>query len=51
MSKTFELILDLIQGKDIKVSDHSYDELADEEKIMRKRHHKKLVHEGNYVAP
>jgi len=35
MSRTFELILDLIDGKEVLVSDHGYDELAEDDIRVR----------------
>ncbi len=35
MNKTFELILDLIKGKDVLVSDHGYDEMAEDDILVR----------------
>ncbi|MEW6112062.1 MAG: DUF4258 domain-containing protein [Thermodesulfobacteriota bacterium] len=35
MSKTFPLILDLINRKDVLVSDHGYDQLADDDILIR----------------
>ena len=46
MSKTFEIIKELVSKHEVKISAHGYDEEAS----MTKRHHTKLVHEGNYVA-
>jgi len=35
MSSTFELILDLIDRKEVLVSDHGYDELAEDDILVR----------------
>jgi hypothetical protein len=35
MSKTFELILDLIKRQDVLVSDHGYDQLAENDILVR----------------
>jgi hypothetical protein len=35
MSKTFPLILDLIDRKDVLISDHGYDQLADNDILIR----------------
>ena len=35
MSRTFELILDLIDRKEIMVSDHGYDELAEDDILVK----------------
>lgn len=80
MSKTFERILELIERREVLVSDHGYDELVEDDLLvkdvmigvdkaivledypdyhkgpcvkenkMRKRHHTKLIHEGDYIA-
>ena len=35
MSRTFELILDLIDRKEVMVSDHGYDELAEDDILVK----------------
>lgn len=35
MSKTFEQVLRLIERKDVKISDHGYDQLSDEDILIR----------------
>jgi hypothetical protein len=35
MNRTFELILDLIDRKEVLVSDHGYDELAEDDILVR----------------
>jgi len=35
MNKTFDRILDLVQGKKVKISEHGYDELVEDDIMVR----------------